>query len=173
MSASSVERVTTERLSCERLEPEHADVVAPIMLEPTVLEWLAPGETRTEADVRRSMRGDIEHWKVHGFGIWLVRDLHTGEAVGRGGLRFTDATGQREVEVAWVIVPSRRRQGLATELAGAAVKSAFGPLELDQVIAYTLPHNVASRGVMERAGFTYERDILVDHHQHVVYRRRR
>ena len=41
------------------------------------------------------------------------------------------------------------------------------------MIAYTLPHNVASRGVMERAGFTYERDILVDHHQHVVYRRRR
>ena len=65
-----------------------------------------------------------------------------------------------EVEVGWSVVPERWRQGLATELALASIDVAFGPLDLDQVVAFTLPDNVASRRVMEKAGFAYDRDIL-------------
>lgn len=173
MSASSVERVVTDRLLCERLEPEHADVLRTIMFERTVLDWLAPGESPTEEDFQNGLRAIVEHWKVHGFGLWLVRDRDSGEPVGRGGLRWTDATGRQEVEAAWVIVPSRRLQGLATELAQGAVAAAFGPLQLDALIAYTLPSNGASRRVMEKAGFDYECEIVVDELPHVLYRRHR
>ena len=173
MSASPVERVVTDRLVCERLEAEHADVLRTIMFERTVLDWLAPGESPTEEDLQQGLQATVEHWKVHGFGFWLVRDRDTGEPVGRGGLRWTDATGRQEVEAAWVIIPSRRCEGLATELAQGAVTAAFGPLGLDELIAYTLPRNVASRRVMEKAGFTFDREIVVDELPHVVYRRHR
>ena len=175
MSSHDLERVTTDRLLCERLELEHADALRPIMFERSVLHWLAPGQSPTEENFLQGLESVVDHWKRHGFGLWLVRDLHTGEPVGRGGVRRTDATGTDEVEATWVIVPSRRRQGLATELAQAEVETAFGPLDLAELIAYTLPHNIASRRVMEKAGFAYERDFQEEEDglPHVLYRRRR
>ena len=65
--------------------------------------------------------------------------------------------------------PSRRRgrsspsaggKGLATELARASVRVAFGSLRLREIIAITLPDNLASQRVMEKAGFAYGRDIV-------------
>ena len=92
--------------------------------------------------------------------------------VGRGGLQYTYAPGLNEVEAAWAIVPERWGQGLATELAGAAVAAAFEELELPWIIALALPHNFASRRVMEKTGFTYERDIEYAGLPHVLYERR-
>jgi RimJ/RimL family protein N-acetyltransferase len=70
-------------------------------------------------------------------------------------------------------VPERWRQGLATELARAAVEVAFDDLDLDEIVAFTLPDNIASRRVMEKAGFTYDRDIQRAGIPHVLYRRSR
>jgi [ribosomal protein S5]-alanine N-acetyltransferase len=74
--------------------------------------------------------------------------------------------------VAWAIAPERWRQGLATELAQVSIEVAFGPLGLDEIIAFTLPGNAASRRVMEKTGFRFEREILHASLHHVLYRRR-
>ena len=94
--------------------------------------------------------------------------------VGRGGLQYTDAIGGFAVEAAWTIAPERWGEGLATELAVASVAVAFDVLELDELIAITLPDNLASRRVMEKAGFAYDRPIERDGlDRHVLYRRER
>jgi [ribosomal protein S5]-alanine N-acetyltransferase len=112
------------------------------------------------------------HWERHGFGLWLLRDRATGELVGRGGLQYTDAIGGYAVEAAWAIVPERWGRGLATELGQASVRVAFESLRLDEIIAITLPGNVGSRRVMEKAGFVYDREIEHVGLAHVLYRRR-
>jgi RimJ/RimL family protein N-acetyltransferase len=68
-------------------------------------------------------------------------------------------------------VPERWGEGLATELAQASIQSAFGPLGMRSIIAFTLPHNRASRRVMVKTGFEYERDIVHVGLPHVLYRR--
>jgi ribosomal-protein-alanine N-acetyltransferase len=82
----------------------------------------------TVAEVRRVLDRQLEHWELQGFGVWLLRDRATGAMVGRGGLQYTDVTGTREVEVAWAIVADRWNEGLATELANAAIHMAFTEL---------------------------------------------
>ena len=84
----------------------------------------------------------------------------TGEAVGRGGLQHTLDTGVEELEVGWAVAPARWGQGLATEMAVAAIAYASEELDLDELITYTMTNNIASRRVMEKTGFPYERDIL-------------
>lgn len=42
-----------------------------------------------------------------------------------------------------------------------------------ELVAFTLPHNAASRRVMEKAGFAYERDTEHAGLPHVLYRSRR
>ena len=95
-----------------------------------------------------------------------------GRPVGRGGLQYTFTAGLHDVEAGWAIVPERWGQGLATELARACVEVAFEQLGLREIVAFTLPDNIASRRVMEKAGFEYERDIVHVGLAHVLYRRR-
>jgi ribosomal-protein-alanine N-acetyltransferase len=168
----SVERVETSRLVCERIQEEHYDALAKMLQDPQVRPWLWPrNEPPTEQELRESLEDKLEHWEKYGFGLWLLRDKVTGEAVGRGGLQWTYVAELHEVEAGWVIVPERWGEGLATELALASVEAGFGPVGLMEIVAFTLPHNVASRRVMEKSGFAYERDIVHALLPHVLYRR--
>ncbi len=173
-SFSTIERVETPRLICERMRMDHLAEVSRLLRDPRVAATLWPGgQPPSEQEVVTSVADKERHWERYGFGLWLVRDRETGEMVGRGGLqRTTYVKDLDEVEVGWAIVPERWREGLATELALASIDVAFGPLELSEIVAFTLPHNVASRGVMEKSGFVYEREILHVGLVHVLYRRR-
>jgi ribosomal-protein-alanine N-acetyltransferase len=174
VNASSIERIQTERLICERVRRGHADELRVLVLDPEVAAttWAGPNPP-TAADVLDQVSSDDEHWERFGFGPWLMRDRFGGQMVGRGGLKHTLSTGVDEVEVGWAIVPERWGRGLATELALAAVEVAFGELGLEDLIAFTLPTNLASRRVMEKAGFRYECDIEHVGLPHVLYRRLR
>lgn len=55
----------------------------------------------------------------------------------------------------WVGAPYAR-QGYMREAIGAVVHHAFTAMDLSRIEAACLPENVASRGVLERAGFKYE-----------------
>jgi ribosomal-protein-alanine N-acetyltransferase len=120
-----------------------------------------------------NLLGKQAHWDRYGFGLWAVFDRASGAFLGRGGLQHTAVTGSDEVEVGWVIVPERWGEGLATELALASVDAGFETLAVGDLIAYTRPDNVASRRVMEKAGFSYERELEHAVCPHVLYRRRR
>jgi ribosomal-protein-alanine N-acetyltransferase len=105
--------------------------------------------------------------------LWLLHDRSSGALIGRGGLQHTWVTGRKEVEVAWAIVPELWGRGLATESARASISAAFGPLNLPEVIAYTRPDNAASRRVMEKTGFEFERAFVTETTEQVLYRRAR
>lgn len=173
MRTSTIERVETERMILERLRLEHASEQLRLLRDPRVSATLWPGGgTPTETDVLEGLAAKVDHWDRHGFGMWRLVDGETGEMVGRGGLQYTYTAGLNDVEAGWAVIPERWGQGLATELAHACVEVAFGQLELLELVAFTLPDNHASRRVMEKAGFTYERDIVHAGLPHVLYRRR-
>ncbi|MGH2916440.1 MAG: GNAT family N-acetyltransferase [Solirubrobacteraceae bacterium] len=165
----------TPRLRGEPLASEHEDTLVQLLLDPrvhaTLWHWSTPP---TCEDVRAALNEAIEHWQRHGFGLWLLREADTGDPVGRGGLQYTDAlAGEFAVEVAWTISPALWGRGLATELAQGAVKAGFEQLGLTELVALTLADNHASRRVMEKTGFVYERAIVHVGLEHVVYRRSR
>jgi ribosomal-protein-alanine N-acetyltransferase len=166
------ELIETTRLSGQRLRAEHELELARLDLDPRVYRTLWPFPyPPTVADVRDGLRRQLDHWERHGFGLWLLYDRTCGEMIGRGGLMYTDVAGALAVEVAWAIVSDRWGQGLATELAHACVRIAFQNLRVSELVAVTLPHNHASRRVMDKAGFVYEREVVHAGLPHVLYRR--
>lgn len=174
MTTRTIDRIETERLVCERLCRGHERHLSALLRDPQVapMTWPRP-EGPTEAEVAVNLAAKLDHWERYGFGMWLLRDRATGAMVGRGGLQWTHATGADEVEVGWAIVPDWWGRGLASEMALLAVDVGLRDLDLRSIIAFTLPHNVASRRVMEKAGFAYERDIVYVDLPHVLYRRDR
>ena len=164
-----LEAITTERLRGERLGPRHVDVLEPIFGDPRVGATM--GGVWSRQFIAETATAIDGHWEEHGFGYLMWFERSTGEPVARGGLSRAVFDGLPELEVGWTTVPARWGEGFATELGSAMVDVAFGPLESPDLVAYTLPHNSASRRVMEKLGFAYEKTALYKTFgDHVLYR---
>jgi len=160
--------IETPRLRGERIGPEHHAALLALLGDPRVGATL--GGAATPEIVTAHIERHVAGWERDGFHYWLFVDRETGEPVGRGGLSRTDTGGAGGVEVGWAVMPDRWGQGYASEIGAASLDVAFGVLGLSEVVSYTLPHNAASRRVMEKLGFSYEREIVHADLPHVLYR---
>ena len=165
--SASVETFETARLHAERLRASHFDEVQRMHSDARVMATL--GGIRGEDQTRALIRANDEHWQQYGYGLWVFRDK-TSAFAGRGGLRHLHVAGGAEIEVAYALVADLWNRGLATEMALAVVRLAFEELGIDTLVCFTLPTNHASRRVMEKAGFRYERDVVHAGLPHVLYR---
>lgn len=75
-----------------------------------------------------------------------------------------------EVELGYIVEPDQWGRGYAPEMAHAIAEHAFTTLALSELVALTRADNAASRRVMEKVGFAYERDFIEDGVRHVLYR---
>ncbi len=119
----------------------------------------------TDDETRAFLRRKLGHWEENGFGIWMFR-ARDGSFVGRCGIHQWHG----EVELGYIVLPELWGRGYATEMAHAVANHAFTVLGLGALVAFTKPDNVASRRVMEKVGFRYERDFVEDEERHVLYR---
>lgn len=123
------------------------------------------------------------HWEQHGFGQWVVEAPGEAAFVGVIGLNhvrwtlpFTPA-----VEAGWRLARPFWGKGYAYEAARAAIEDGFFRLGLDEIVAFTVPANRGSWGLMERLGMTRDPAEDFDHpampeghplRRHVLYRLR-
>ncbi len=165
---TAADRFETARLRAERLGPADLAALYQMHRDPLVMATL--GGVRSDEETRKYLRVNMEHWARHGFGVWMLRTLVDGIFVGRCAIRHLEVEGRDELELAWALVPERWGQGYATEAARAMVELARTRLGLGDLVALTLPDNLASRRVMERVGGVHERDVVHAELQHVLYR---
>jgi ribosomal-protein-alanine N-acetyltransferase len=158
----------TARMVGEPIGPQHRAGLIALLGDPRVGATL--GGVATPADVDAQIASMASHWDRHGFGWYAFLDRESGALVARGGPHWAHVAGRDEVEIGWTVAADRWNQGLATEMGAASVAHAFGPLGLSDVVSFTLPDNHASRRVMEKLGFAYERDTVYAGLPHVLYR---
>ena len=138
--------------------------------DPRVMATLsADGATFTEDQTRAFLQRAADHWQAHGFGLWTLRARSDGDFVGYGGIKHATVEGSDVIELAYAITSSHWRKGFATEVSREALKLGFDTMHLERIVAFTLPHNRASRAVMEHCGFKYNRDIVHANLPHVLY----
>ncbi len=138
--------------------------------DPRVMATLSADEkTFSEEQSRSFLERAAKHWNSHGFGLWAFRSQSDGDFVGYGGIKHAEVEGRDLIELAYAITSDHWRKGFATEISRAALKHGFDTMRLDRIVAFTLPHNKASRAVMEHCGFPYNRDIVHAGLPHVLY----
>ena len=138
--------------------------------DPRVMATLsADGKTFSEGDSRGFLERAAAHWNSHGFGLWMFHETVSGDFVGYGGIKHAEIEGRDVIELAYAITSDHWGKGFATEISIATLKQGFDTMHLDRIVAFTLPHNKASRAVMEHCGFTYNRDIVHAGLPHVLY----
>jgi ribosomal-protein-alanine N-acetyltransferase len=163
-----IENLRTARLQLRRIQPADLDDFVRMYADPQVMATL--GGVRTAEWTTKYLDTQMAHWQQHGFGFWTIRDATTGQFAGRGGLRHAVVEGKPEIELGYGFLPAFWGRGLATEFARESLRVGFAELGLVEIVCFTLPTNAASKRVMEKVGFRYERDIVHFDLPHILYR---
>lgn len=123
----------------------------------------------------------LGHFDTHNFGQWVVERREDGAFIGVLGLQWVsfEAAFTPAVEIGWRLNTAYWRQGYALEAARAVLDFAFQTLALEEVLAFTVPANLPSQGLMQRLGMRrdlqgdFEHPRLPEGHvlrPHVLYR---
>ena len=142
----------TQRLCARRLTPAHLPFII-AMHEDTAL-MASMGGTRDAAASRAYVDGRVRHWADHGYGMFVLHDIASGDPVGRAGFKHAESMGRPVVEIAYALLPYSWGKGLAQEATGALAALAFERLPVDGLTAITLQTNRASQRVLEKIGMT-------------------
>ncbi len=98
--------------------------------------------------------------------VFAVTLKNSGEVIGTVSLtQLSTSSGNLGY---WIGLPYWGR-GYCTEAASAVIEFGFSQLALQLIYARHLPENPASGRVMQKNGFTYQRDVMVDEHSLLHY----
>ncbi len=84
---------------------------------------------------------------------FAIRDASTRTLVGGCQVRLRE---KQMAELSYWVFPQHRRKSYAVRAVRLACRFAFSELAIERIEAYVQPDNVASRRVLERAGFVEE-----------------
>jgi RimJ/RimL family protein N-acetyltransferase len=121
-----------------------------------VAHRLVPLPDAPEESAARLAR-DIGHWRDHGFGRWAVEAK--GTLIGFGGVTVSKEFDG--LNLSYHLQPESWGQGFATELVRETLVFAFDDLKADRVIGLVRPANPASKRILEKCGFSFEREVTL------------
>src|SRR4051812_25658247 len=162
-----MEHFRTARLSAERLRENHlADLVA-LHLDADVSRCL--GGVRSAERTKTYLDANMAHWDQHGFGLWVLR-TKDGAFAGRAGIRQILVDDIDEIEIAYAFKRDVWGQGLASETASALTDMGLLHHGLPSLIGLVYVGNGASRRVLEKANYLFERSTFRHGEDVVIYR---
>ncbi|MEM8731085.1 MAG: GNAT family N-acetyltransferase [Pseudomonadota bacterium] len=111
---------------------------------------------------------EIGHWKIRGYGMWMIHDRVTDETYGMAGGWMPAKWPEREI--AWVIWPEKSGHGYALEAVHAARGYFYGTLGWDGAVSYIDPKNLDSIRLAERLGARKDKSAPTIDGNDAVYR---
>jgi len=127
-----------------------------IWADAQVMRFLpSQGRPLAEDEVRERLHAFVRHWESHGYGVWAVVAEDTGDLAGYCGFRYLEK--MREVELLYGLAPAYWGRGIASAAVKAVLAWARDREELARLMAMVSPGNIASRRVLEKAGFHFEK----------------
>lgn len=163
-----LQEIGTPRLLAERLQEKHFEMLCRMHQNPSVMATL--GGLRSAEQTREFLSDNLDHWRQHGYGLWVFTAKADGRFVGRSGLRHVHVAGNEELELAYALDAAFWGQGLATEMARGILDVGSKSFNRSSIVCFTLTSNRASQRVMGKLGFHYERDFVRGNQPHVLYR---
>jgi RimJ/RimL family protein N-acetyltransferase len=133
---------------------EDLPLFAELNADQGVTEHLLGSLTRAQGDALVEQVN--EHFHLEGFGFWAVDAPGVASFVGMVGMSVPRYTAPFTpcVEVRWRIAQRYWDRGFATEEAEAALEFGFTTLDLQEIVALTVPANARSWAVMSKLGMT-------------------
>ena len=147
----------TSRLNLRWLTLDDAAFILELVNDPGWIRFIGD-KSVTNLDAARSYleTGPVAMYREHGFGLNRVALKADDTAIGICGIlqRATLA----EPDLGFAFLPKFRRRGYAHEAAQAILGHTSRVMRLSRVAAILSPQNTASAGLVEKLGFSFERN---------------
>ena len=143
----------TPRTILKMPSDEYAEDFARILSNSEVVKHFGKnGDPISRQESDQALQDMIMQWQDRGFGRWAVVLKESGKLIGCAGLKVY----QGRPELFYLLDQPFWGQGLATEIAQAALCFGFERLHFEEIIAFTKHQNRASQRVLEKVGFSLE-----------------
>lgn len=107
----------------------------------------------TLADANWFINDCISKGDSHGF-TWAIEV--DGKAAGGIGVTLLNDVYEKSAELGYWLSEEYWRQGIMSQAVQIICREAFRTFDIIRIFAEPFAHNAGSRGVLEKAGFTYE-----------------
>ena len=106
-------------------------------------------------------------YRKFSYGNWVVIHSETSELMGYCGLTYeADVCGKPETTLGYRFAQRYWGNGYATEAVIATLHYSFEILNLKRIVATIDPYNVASIRIAQKAGMTYEQEVMYEGYTH-------
>jgi RimJ/RimL family protein N-acetyltransferase len=147
--------IETERLRLRGHELSDFEDSAAMWADQRVTRYIG-GKPSTREESWRRFLAYPGHWKLMGFGYWLIEEKAAGAYVGDGGF----ANFKREItppfdapEQGWALAPSMQGRGYATDAVRAMLGWAETHFGRTDFVCMISPQNTPSHRVAEKVGY--------------------
>jgi RimJ/RimL family protein N-acetyltransferase len=156
----------TQRLILRELTPDDAQFAFDLNSDHDVLKYTGD-EPFDSVEEARSFLENYSDYHRNGFGRWGVVLKETGKLIGWCGLKRDRET--QEVDLGYRFFQESWNKGFATEASVACLEIGKTKFGLEHIVARARKENPASYKVMEKLGFSFEKDFLEDSETWVLY----
>ena len=134
---------------------EDAPAVTAACQDPEIQRWIPMIPVPyAEADARRFILMTLQAWHDGTGYEFAIVDAAADRYLGSIGLH--PGPNLRRVSVGYFVAPEARRRGVALRALRLVTEWGFAQLGIERLALWTLPGNVASQRVAEKAGFRFE-----------------
>lgn len=148
----------TERLILTPTSVDDASFILKLMNTPKWLEYIGDRKVYTvqdaEAYIKAKMLPQLERLGYSNFTVSRKTD-----AAKLGTCGLYDRKGLPGVDIGFAFLPEHEGKGYAFESATKVVELAFSNYGLDELSAITIQANNPSKNLLQRLGFTFEKNI--------------
>lgn len=153
---ASLDILETPRLKLRMLTPDDAEFMLALMNEPAYLRYIGDRHVRTVEDARAFLlKGPIDSYDRHGFGLYAAVLKDTGASMGICGLIQRDFLPHPDIGFAFL--SAYWGHGYAQEAAQAIMEHGRNRLRLREICAIVTPDHDRSIRLLGKLGLKFER----------------
>lgn len=152
--------VETERLVLREVSAEDADFVLDLLNQPSFKKFIGDRGVRTLEQAREYIENRFTNsYRDNGFGLYLVKLKADETPIGVCG--FVKRDTLPDPDIGFSLLPQYEKNGYGYESAAAVMQYGRETLRFPRVLAITTIDNDSSGKLLEKVGFSFDREIEI------------
>ncbi|MDT3404180.1 GNAT family N-acetyltransferase [Mucilaginibacter terrae] len=158
----------TERLVLRKFNITDAPFILELLNTSTWKQYIGDRGLTSIADAQTYLvKVPLMNYAVNGFGLYMVELRGSGEPIGMCGLLKREYLAH--LDIGYALLPQYEGNGYAYEAAAATVEYSFNQLNQQTLAAITNIQNQRSIKLLNKLGFTYDKNIWADGHELMMF----
>lgn len=155
---------TTQRLELHELTTDDHEFILELVNSPEWLKFISDGNSKTNEQVTEYIKKIIDN---PNYTYWVVRLQDGRQPI--GVITFMKRDYLEHYDIGFAFLSRFAKQGYAFEATAAVLHEVSSNLTDTHILAVTIPENTSSIRLLEKLGFSYDRELIRDAEKLLLY----